>query len=119
MATPQVLIFLADKIDHRLGPITGRDADHLAVVLREVATQIAGISHPTGSEKFRTELAKLCAPAPWRLCDEEAGEVLAADGAIVLTVDRARTNEQEASALALWIIMAVNTLAGFKAEISK
>ena len=50
---------------------------------------------------------------------KEVGEALAADGAIVLTVDRARTTEQEASALALWIIMAVNTLAGFKAEISK
>ena len=66
---------------------------------------------------FDATLAKLCAPPPWRLCDEEVGEVLAADGAIVLTVDRARTNDAEATELALWIIMAVNTLAGFKAEV--
>lgn len=116
MVTPDILIAHADKIDGRLGPISGRDADRLAVVLREAAKQLAGIVHPTGSEQFERELAKLCASAPWRLCDEEVGEVLAADGGIVLTVDRARTTEQEASALALWIIMAVNTLAGFKAE---
>ena len=77
------------------------------------------ISHPTGSEAFAAELRKVCAPAPWRLCDEEVGEVLAADGGIVLTIDRGRTTEQEASALALWVIVAVNTLAGFKAEVSK
>ena len=73
------------------------------------------ILHPTGSDQFVATLAKLCAPPPWRLCDEEVGEVLADDGAIVLTVDRVRTNE--ATELALWIIMAVNTLAGFKAEV--
>ena len=34
------LIKLADKIDNRLGPVLGRDADYLATVLRAAAKQI-------------------------------------------------------------------------------
>jgi hypothetical protein len=37
--TPQSLNDWADKIDNRLGPISGRDADLLAVTLREAAIQ--------------------------------------------------------------------------------
>lgn len=116
MVTPDNLIALADKIDRRLGPIPGRDADHLAVTLREAAQQMASVVHPTGSEQFAAALAKLGAPAPWRLCDEETGEILAADGVVVCDAD-SRITDEESSTLALWIIMAINTLAGFKAEI--
>jgi hypothetical protein len=73
------------------------------------------IKHPAGSEQFGAELAKLGAPAPWRLCDEVVGEVLAADGEIVLSADT-RATEEASSALALLIVCAVNTLAGFRAE---
>lgn len=76
------------------------------------------ITHPTGSDEFARELSMLGASVPWRLCDEEVGEILADDGAVVLVVDRNGRTDEAASAVAMWIIMAVNTLAGFKAEIS-
>ncbi len=116
MVTAESLIAQADKIDNRLGPIPGREADRLAVMLREVATQIAGISHPTGSEQFAGELAKLGAAAPWRLCDEVVGEILGADGGVVCEAD-SRVTDEESSALALWIVMSVNTLAGFRCQL--
>jgi len=39
--TKENLIEWADKIDGRLGPISGRDADNLAVLLRSTAAYIA------------------------------------------------------------------------------
>lgn len=75
------------------------------------------IPHPTGSEVFARVLNTLGAPTPWRISDEEVGSVLADDGSIVLQVDLDRERSDDAaSALALSIVMAVNTLAGLKAE---
>jgi hypothetical protein len=54
-----LMIAWADKIDTRLGPISGRDADALASLLREAAAAFAGIRHPTGSEQFADCLARL------------------------------------------------------------
>lgn len=120
--TPETLIAEAEAIDRRIGPISGRDADRLAVVLREAAQQIAGIRHPTGSEQFNAHLAALGVPAPWDLDEDKVGAVLAADGALVCDADTRVTDDvtdEECTALALWIIMAVNTLAGFKTEASE
>ena len=74
--------------------------------------------HPTGSDHFARELEGLGVPAPWRLCEDDVGVILAADGGDVCSADT-RVTDRESSELALWIIMAVNTLAGFKAEVPK
>lgn len=120
MVTAESLVAVADKIDRRVGPIPGRDADRIAVMLREAAEQIADIRHPTGSEQLAAALADLGVPAPWRLCDEEVGEVLAANGAIACDADTVGClSEDDASRVAALIMLAVNTLAGFKAEAPK
>ena len=111
----------ADKIDERWGPISGSDADRLARFLRQIAAQLSSIQHPTGSEMFANHLARLGIPAPWSLCDENCGEILAANKAVAcmaLDVGSAVPNERATQA-AMWIICAVNTLAGFKAEIAE
>jgi hypothetical protein len=41
--TPERLTAWADKIDNRLGPISGRDADILAVTLREAAIRMRAL----------------------------------------------------------------------------
>jgi hypothetical protein len=41
--TPESLTAWADKIDNRLGPISGRDADLLAVTLREAAIRMRAL----------------------------------------------------------------------------
>lgn len=72
--------------------------------------------HPTGSEQFSAALAALGRPAPWELFDDEEGVVLAADKSEVLTVSEPDLPFQDQETqLAMWIICAVNTLAGFKA----
>lgn len=119
-ATPETLIAWADKIDSRLGPISGRDADVLAILLRNAATALAGIRHPTGSEQFASELEKLGIPAPWELCDESAGEILAANKEVACQAFDAACatfDDTRATQAALWIVCAVNTCAGFKAEV--
>lgn len=73
------------------------------------------IKHPTGSEEFSAALEQLGAPPPWRLCDEEVGEILADNGAIVCQVGGESMDDEKAMQLAMWIVTAVNTLAGFKA----
>ena len=119
ITVPQLIAF-ADEIDSRVNPIPGRRADDLARALRSAARQLAGIPHPTGSETFAAELARLDAPAPWRLCDETVGEVLAAHGGIACVAgDPGDTPEEDASELALFIVLAINTLSGFKAEAPK
>ena len=68
-------------------------------------------------EEFRSQLAALGAPAPWRLDDEEVGSILHAEGAAVITVDVNRELDDETvGLLCLAIITAVNTCAGLKAE---
>jgi hypothetical protein len=47
MALPDNLTQWADKIDNRLGPIEGRDADALAKVLRAAAVALVNLTHPT------------------------------------------------------------------------
>lgn len=87
-------------------------------ILSPSATPQMAIKHPTGSEEFAMALERLGVPAPWRLCDEEVGEVLAENGAIVCQVHAIKHAEaDEASQLAMWIMLAVNTLAGFKAVV--
>ena len=121
MSTADDATAWADKIDERLGPISGADADRLARFLRRVSSEIAGIKHPTGSERFAAHLDHLGIPAPWALCDEACGEVLAANKAIAcvaLDTCGAALDERSTQA-AQWIICAINTLSGFKAEIPK
>lgn len=73
------------------------------------------ITHPTGSEEFAARLEKIGIPAPWRLCDEEPGLVLAANGEEAISAATAHPDE-DATAIAILVMLAVNTLAGFKAE---
>lgn len=69
-------------------------------------------------EKFRKDLAALGAPAPWRLDDEDVGSILHAEGAAVLTVDVNRELDDETvGRIALAVITAVNTCAGFEAKV--
>lgn len=73
------------------------------------------ITHPTGSDQFAADLDSLGVPAPWRLCDEEVGEVLAANGAIACNAETiGNLSEDDATRVALQIVLAINTLAGFK-----
>ena len=118
--SPDLLVAWADKIDQRLGPISGRNADALAVVLRKAADIISGMKHPTGSEQFADHLIRLGLPAPWELCEESCGEVLAANKETACTAldTGGAVLDERATQAAIWIICAVNTLAGFKAEIS-
>lgn len=79
----------------------------------------AAVVHPTGSEEFAALLDGIGIPAPWRLCDEEVGGVLAANGAIACNTDTlGNLSEQDATKAAVQIMLAVNTLAGFKAVAS-
>ena len=77
--------------------------------------------HPTGSEEFAGQLERLGVPAPWRLCDEEVGEILASNGGVACHVvaadESGLPDENHRTEIAMYIILAVNTLAGFKAEI--
>lgn len=75
--------------------------------------------HPTGSEEFAGQLEYLGVPAPWRLDDEERGLILAANGEMACAAgfDHMPLPDEDRTALAMYIILAVNTLAGFKAEI--
>jgi hypothetical protein len=105
----------ADKIDARLGPIPGADADKLAHFLRRVATELSGIKHPTGSEEFAAGLASLGVPAPWELSDGVPGELLADNKAVACQSLDSLGAEYGKIASAALIMIAVNTLAGFKA----
>lgn len=118
MTDPQSLIAWADKIDSRLGPISGRDADALARILRAAAASLEVITHPTGSEQFAERLERLGIPAPWELCEESCGEILAANKSVAcMALDTGgAVLDERATQAAIWIICAVNTLAGFKAE---
>ncbi len=73
------------------------------------------IVHPTGSDRFAAELLAAGRPAPWHEHPEEPGALADAFGDDVLQVDvnRELTTEQ-ARQLAVWIEVAVNTLAGFR-----
>lgn len=74
IGTPENLIEWADKIDNRLGPISGREADALASVLRAAAALLTPLAaffaqdfegdqrYPTTAARLR--LAKLVDPGP-------------------------------------------------------
>ena len=113
---PISLLTWANKIDNRIGPISGSDADQIAVLLRDAAKRLSGIPHPTGSEQFQAALTDLMSPGPWDLADRTPGEIKAANGALVLTVDHGLLDSRDKNALALWVVMAVNTLAGWRME---
>ena len=82
----------------------------------QAAIQNGEIKHPTGSEEFAARLDNCGVPAPWRLCDEEVGEILAANGAPACNADTVgNLSEDDATQVAVYIMLAVNTLAGFKA----
>lgn len=96
-----------------------REGKALFALYRFQAESRAAIVHPTGSDKFAAVLDGIGIPAPWRLCDEEVGEVLAANGAIACNTDTlGNLSEQDATMAAVQIMLAVNTLAGFKAVAS-
>lgn len=63
--------------------------------------------------EFALQLRDLGVPAPWRLHDVDDGGVLAANGKFVFEES---FPSYRSAPLAMWIIMAVNTLAGFAAE---
>ena len=72
----------------------------------------------SANEEYRVGLAALGVPAPWRLDDEDVGTILHAENASVLTVDVNRELDDETvGRIALDIILAVNTCAGFRAKI--
>ena len=67
--------------------------------------------------ELRNTLAACGARAPWSLDEEEVGSILDADKRTVLTVDvPGERPDEEAAKIALLIITAVNTCAGFRAE---
>jgi hypothetical protein len=70
------------------------------------------------NDDFAAKLASLGVPAPWELHDEELGVILAANKAGVLTVDTGTSPYPDIeTTIALAVILAVNTCAGFKATI--
>ena len=72
-----------------------------------------------GSEHFAAELARLGVPAPWELSDETAGEILAANKALAcqaLDAENAVFDERATHVVAL-IMVAINTLAVYRADI--
>lgn len=76
------------------------------------------ITHPTGSDAFVAALALLNVPAPWRMSAEEPGEIFAADGTCILQIDpNSYLADEDVAAIGTWVICAVNTCAGFKAEL--
>jgi hypothetical protein len=122
----QVMATMISKCESRDGTW---DAAAAALACYEIADVMLeardldriAIKHPTGSEQFAAHLDHLGIPAPWTLCDESCGEVLAANKAVAcMALDTGgAVLDERATQAALWIICAVNTLSGFKAEIPK
>lgn len=74
--------------------------------------------NPETTEAFARLLTDSNVRLPLRLSDEDVGVVLDANGADVFTVDvNGERPNDEATAIAAWIMVAVNTCAGLKAEI--
>lgn len=68
------------------------------------------------TEDYAASLAAIGFPAPWELDDEEPGNIHAASGAYICTVDTSRNLEDhQVIEAATAIIIAVNTCAGFRA----
>lgn len=74
------------------------------------------IENPKTTEEFVALLASAGVKLPLRLHDEDLGVVVDARGHNVLVVDEnhARSDDQ-AEAIAQWIVLAVNTCGGFRA----
>ena len=69
------------------------------------------------NEDFAKWLTRLMVPAPWTLHDEDLGVVLAANGASVLVVEPCSVPYADIETeIAMAVITAVNTCAGFKAK---
>jgi GH24 family phage-related lysozyme (muramidase) len=76
------------------------------------------IPHPTGSQVFASTLDMLRRPTPWAVSDTQAGVIVDCYGHEVCVVDAsASMGGEEADQLADWIVLAVNTCAGLKAEL--
>lgn len=72
------------------------------------------IANPSTTEEFNGLLRDLMAPPPWNFT--EGGTVIDAAGDVVLQVDpNGERPDPQVADLAVWIVMAVNTCAGFKA----
>ena len=77
--TPKELVEWADKIDNRMGPLSGRDSDNLALFLRMASHKIlcgmpdydAGFEqgHDAGFEAGRREMRLELYPAMNEICD--------------------------------------------------
>ena len=69
------LIQSADKIDNRIGPISGADADRLAVLLREAAERLAAVTADRDAaiaerDRMREALEPFAKAADIKLCGE-------------------------------------------------
>jgi len=71
-----------------------------------------------GSDTFIAELAALEVTLPLRLSEEDVGVVLDATGRDFCTVDvNGDRPDEQVSAIASWIVCAVNTCGGYRAEL--
>jgi len=73
---------------------------------------------PETTELFKTDLDLTGSPAPWAVRDD--GSVVDADGDLVLQIDPERARSDfEVSRIGALLMIAVNTCAGFRAELSE
>lgn len=72
------------------------------------------IENTLPSATFNAELRRLMAPPPWRFTD--GGTVMDAAGDVVLQADpNGERPDTDVGPIAAWIVLAVNTCAGFQA----
>lgn len=70
--------------------------------------------------QFTRTLCELKHPAPWKASSEDYGVILDANGDTVSIVDTNRErSDEDAFLLAIWIVTAVNTCAGYTAAFTK
>lgn len=73
--------------------------------------------NPETTQKFCNDLAATNVKLPLSIHEEDDAAIIDADGHYVLTVDVNRERpDHEACKIALWIVLAVNTCGGFKAD---
>lgn len=68
------------------------------------------------SDAFAAALKEAGAPAPWTEHEKDPATLLDANGVAVLQIDpEVERTDAEANMIAAWVLVAVNTCAGFKA----
>lgn len=74
--------------------------------------------NPETTQKFCNDLAAANVKLPLSIDKTEQASIVDADGRYVLTVDvNSERPDAEACKIALWIVLAVNTCGGFKADL--